>query len=115
MLSVASLAQTTHQSFVPIKNNKAGYESKTANLAGRWKGTFHVKERLDVPFLFEVTGKSGNQKIYFINGEERFYGGKLTQLNDSIHILLDQFDNELVLKAFANTLTGFFAATRWNR
>lgn len=106
LLSTAVFAQTSHHSFDNIKNNKTASADKSVNLTGRWKGTFHVKEGLNVPFLFEITGKSPNERIYFINAEEHFYGGKLITSNDSIHIPLDQFDNELVLKAAGNTLTG---------
>jgi len=107
LLSAAAFAQTSHQSFNNIKNNKPESAGRTGNLTGRWKGTFHVKEGLDVPFLFEITGNTSTPNIYFINATEHFYGGKIVQSNDSIHIPLDQFDNELVLKASSNTLTGF--------
>lgn len=99
LLPVVIFSQTARQSF----NHSAGNK----NLTGQWRGVFHVKEGLDVPFQFEITGNNNNQKIYFINAEEHFYGGTLTPLSDSIYIPLDQFDNELVLKASDKTLTGF--------
>jgi peroxiredoxin len=107
LLSAAAFAQAANRPFNNIKNSKSESAAKVGNLAGRWKGIFHVKEGLDVPFLFEITGNSPNEKIYFINAEEHFYGGKLVPSNDSIHVPLDQFDNELVLKSSGSTLTGF--------
>lgn len=98
LLSLAGLSQTAHQSF--------RYKSVSKNLLGKWRGVFHVKEGLDVPFQFEITGNGVDQKIYFINGEERFYGGKLSETDDSIYIPLDQFDNELRLKPTEKKLTG---------
>lgn len=100
------VAQTAHQPFKSIKNNNSGAPKNAVNLAGRWKGVFHVREGLDVPFLFDITGHPSNQKIYFINAEEHFYGGELSFVNDSVHIPLNQFDNELVLKFSGSTLNG---------
>ena len=101
------LAQTSHQPFSSLKNNTTTSPARTASLAGRWKGVFHVAGGVEVPFLFDITGNSAYQKMYFINAEEHFFGGQLAYSNDSIHIPLDQFDNELILKNAGDTLTGF--------
>jgi peroxiredoxin len=75
---------------------------------GKWRGTFRIKDDIDVPFIFEISGNSPeNTKIYFINVEEKFDGGKLKLLtNDSLFISLDEFDNELAFKIENNSLTG---------
>jgi peroxiredoxin len=92
-------------------NNSA--ENKMANPTdfspyGKWRGTFRLKDDVEVPFIFEITGNAAeNAKVYFINGEERFDGGKLKLLtNDSLFISLDEFDNELTFKIENNSLTG---------
>jgi peroxiredoxin len=74
---------------------------------GKWRGTFRIKDDIEVPFIFEITGNTAeNTKVYFINAEERFDGGKLRQTKDSLFILADQFDNELAFKIENNSLTG---------
>ncbi len=81
---------------------------KTDGIFGKWWGVFHVKDSLKIPFLFEITGtNTQNAKIYFINGEEHFYGGRLSFINDSIFIPIDQFDNLIVFKREGNIVTGF--------
>lgn len=96
-----------------LQGSKAGshYHSSghPAALIGRWRGEFHVKDSLDIPFVFEITGSREKQtKLYFINAEERFYGGTLKPGdNDSLHVLLDQFDNELVFAYRGNELHGY--------
>jgi peroxiredoxin len=78
------------------------------SILGKWRGVFHIKDSLDIPFLFEITGNDSlNASIYFINAEEHFYGGKLSFVNDSIYIPLDQFDNIIVFKRDNNILSGF--------
>lgn len=62
---------------------------------GTWRGIAKVKEGLDIPFNFEISEKSGQQKLYFRNAEERFEGGLVKQTADSLFVKLDQFDNEL--------------------
>jgi peroxiredoxin len=75
---------------------------------GKWRGVFHVKDSLEVPFIFEITGSDAqNAKVYFVNAEEHFYGGKLTFEGDSIFIPIDQFDNILVFKKDGKKLNGF--------
>jgi thiol-disulfide isomerase/thioredoxin len=74
---------------------------------GKWRGVFSVKQDLDIPFLFDITGNSTQDAvIYFLNAEERFRSGKITQMDDSLFITLDPFDNELAFKTDENVLTG---------
>ena len=76
---------------------------------GRWRGVFHQPNGTDVPFNFEVRGKSApDAKIYLLNGEERFETGQPTQRADSLIIPFDQFDTELAFKIGNKQLTGFF-------
>ncbi len=74
---------------------------------GKWRGVFQVKPGLEVPFNFEVTGKSINDaKVYFINAEEKFEAGPVKISGDSLFIPIDQFDNELAFKIDGNKLNG---------
>jgi peroxiredoxin len=74
---------------------------------GKWRGAFQLKDGLESPFLFDIIGNNPESaKVYFINGEERFEGGKLKLTNDSLFISADQFDNELAFKIDNNSLAG---------
>jgi len=74
---------------------------------GKWRGVFLIREGVEVPFNFEIQGKSiKDAKVYFLNAAEKFDGGRLTSRNDSLFISLDQFDNELAFRIEDNTLEG---------
>lgn len=74
---------------------------------GKWRGVFRLKDGAEAPFVFDITGRSTeNAKVWFINAEERFEGGKIKLSKDSLFILADQFDNELAFKIENNSLTG---------
>ncbi|KRT14471.1 hypothetical protein ASU31_19460 [Pedobacter ginsenosidimutans] len=73
---------------------------------GSWRGIAKVKEGLEIPFNFEISEKSGQQKLYFRNAEESFEGGLVKQTTDSLFVKLDQFDNELAFAIDGDQLTG---------
>jgi peroxiredoxin len=73
---------------------------------GNWRGIAKVKEGLEIPFNFEISEKSGQQKLYFRNAEESFEGGLVKQTADSLFIKLDQFDNELAFAIEGDQLSG---------
>jgi thiol-disulfide isomerase/thioredoxin len=74
---------------------------------GKWRGVFLLKDGFESPFLFDITGSGPeNAKVYFVNAEERFEGGKLKLSKDSLFISTDQFDNELAFKIENNLLAG---------
>ncbi|RKR80433.1 peroxiredoxin [Mucilaginibacter gracilis] len=74
---------------------------------GKWRGVFHQPNDTDVPFNFEVKGKSAaTAKIYLLNGGERFETGGITQKGDSLFVAFDQFDNEFALKIGDKKLDG---------
>jgi len=76
---------------------------------GRWRGVFHQPNGADVPFNFEVRGKSApDAKIYLLNAEERFETSQPIQKADSLIIPFDQFDTELAFKIRDKQLTGVF-------
>ncbi|MES2277866.1 MAG: TlpA disulfide reductase family protein [Bacteroidota bacterium] len=76
---------------------------------GKWRGVFHQANGTEVPFNFEVKGKSSaTAKVFLLNGEERFEAGAITQKGDSLFVPFDQFDNELALKIGDKQLTGVF-------
>jgi peroxiredoxin len=75
---------------------------------GNWRGVFTLKPGLEVPFNFEISkDKTEQLQLDFLNAEERFSGGTITQDGDSVFVKLDQFDNELALKVEGDSLTGF--------
>jgi peroxiredoxin len=73
---------------------------------GNWRGVAKVKEGLEIPFNFEISEKSGQQKLYFRNAEESFEGGLVKQTADSLFVKLDQFDNELAFAIEGDQLSG---------
>jgi len=76
---------------------------------GKWRGVFHQPNGVDVPFNFEVRGKSApDAKIYLLNAEERFETSQPIQKADSLIIPFDQFDSELAFKTGDKQLTGVF-------
>ncbi|SES02799.1 Peroxiredoxin [Pedobacter rhizosphaerae] len=75
---------------------------------GLWRASFEIKPGTEVPINFEIgSKKNGGLGITFINAEERFDGGNVTQSADSVIAKLDQFDNELALKVQGDSLVGF--------
>jgi len=94
LLFAVSLAAATvqAQSFIP---------------EGSWRGVFHLPNGTEVPFNFEVKGKTAQTaKVYLVNGDEHFETGQPTQKDDSLFIPFDQFDNELALKIGDKQLSG---------
>ncbi|MHA4845893.1 peroxiredoxin family protein [Flavitalea antarctica] len=74
---------------------------------GKWRGEFEIRPGLKVPFIFEFAkGKNNKPSVYFLNGDEKFEGGTVKQVNDSVIVSLDQFDNELALKLAGDKLSG---------
>lgn len=96
-------------SFLSIIFSIAGLNSfaQTAIPEGKWRGVFHNPNGTEVPFNFEVQGKSApTAKVYLLNGPERFATSGVTQKGDSLFIAFDQFDNELALKIGDKKLSG---------
>jgi peroxiredoxin len=74
---------------------------------GDWRGEFAINASTKVPFNFEIkSAGKGEPKIYFLNADERFEGGIVTQTKDSVIIKLDQFENELAFRIIGNALEG---------
>ncbi|MFN5422166.1 MAG: TlpA disulfide reductase family protein [bacterium] len=72
-------------------------------ILGRWRGVFKLRENVDVPFIFEVRKKVGNELgVFFINGKEQFDGGVVEIKGDSVFVRIDQFENMLALKLEGN-------------
>ncbi|MDQ0638935.1 peroxiredoxin [Pedobacter sp. W3I1] len=105
-----SITFTYAQEHVALANNQAaklqGKKQKAFVALGNWRGIAKVKEGLEIPFNFEISEKSGQQKLYFRNAEERFEGGLVKQTSDSLFVKLDQFDNELAFAIDGDQLTG---------
>ncbi|MDB5149304.1 MAG: hypothetical protein JWQ57_3324 [Mucilaginibacter sp.] len=74
---------------------------------GPWRGVFHQPNGTEVPFNFEVKGKTAaTAKIFLVNGPERFAASGISQKGDSLFIAFDQFDNELALQTGDKKLSG---------
>ena len=74
---------------------------------GNWRGVFTIRPSVEVPFNFEIDlAKNGKPAAFFLNSDERFEAGAVTQLGDSLFIALDQFDNELAFRVDQGRLTG---------
>ena len=56
---------------------------------GKWRGVFILPGN-EIPFLFEVEGKSAaNSSVFLINGNDRFELKKIIYDNDSVMIPVD--------------------------
>ncbi|WP_184549457.1 peroxiredoxin family protein [Mucilaginibacter sp. FT3.2] len=74
---------------------------------GPWRGVFHQANGTEVPFNFEVKGKTAaTAKLYLVNGPERFVASGITTKGDSLFVAFDQFDNELALQVNDKKLSG---------
>lgn len=74
---------------------------------GLWRGVFHQSNGTDVPFNFEIKGKTAaSAKVFLINGPEHFAASGVSQKGDSLFIAFDQFDNELALQIGDKKLSG---------
>jgi len=75
---------------------------------GKWRGVFILPGN-EIPFLFEVEGKSAaNSSVFLINGNDRFELKKIIYDNDSVMIPVDLYDTALKGKLTKNTFEGRF-------
>ena len=73
---------------------------------GVWRGVFKAGES-EIPFLFEVKGKTAdNTSVYLINGEDRFQVKNIVYKSDSVFIPFDLYDAVLKCKIDGMTLQG---------
>ncbi len=63
-----------------------------------------MRDTIEVPFNFEIDTQG---KLFFLNGAERFEAGTLQIQGGSVWVPLDQFDNQLTLRARKNHLEGY--------
>lgn len=65
---------------------------------GIWRGAFPLYNGEEIPFNFSVQEDStGEISVYFLNGNESYFGGKLVKVKDSIQVWINQFDRIMVL------------------
>jgi len=82
---------------------------------GLWRGAFILPDN-EIPFVFEVKGKSADSTtVFLINGEDRFKTNKVTYRNDSVSIAIDLYDVVLTGKLTGNTFDGNYIKTALNR
>ena len=73
---------------------------------GLWRGAF-VLPGNEIPFVFEVKGKSADStSVYLINGSDRFELKNIIYSNDSVSILIDLYASVLKGKLTKNTFEG---------
>jgi peroxiredoxin len=108
-LSILGLPGFVNSSYAETGNPVLSEQKEIQPLPieGKWRGEFEIRPGLKVPFVFEFAKGSNNKRaIYFLNGDERFEGGSVKQVNDSVIVSLDQFGNEFALKLVGDELTG---------
>lgn len=82
-------------------------DNSNFSATGKWRGVFTFADGSEVPFTFDVKNTAdGKQKVYLLNGDERFESGTIKQVGDSLFIPLEPFDNELAFGIKNNTLAG---------
>jgi len=73
---------------------------------GLWRGVFTV-EKNEIPFVFEVKGKSADStSVFLINGTDRFELRNIKYSNDSVTIPIDLYSSVLKGKLTGNTFAG---------
>ena len=73
---------------------------------GLWRGVFTV-EKNEIPFVFEVKGKSADStSVFLINGTDRFELRNIKYSNDSVTIPIDLYSSVLKGKLTENTFAG---------
>ncbi len=90
--------------------SKIGFSQQSLELIGQWRGSFPLSNGNEIPFSFEIN-KSGkiDTTLYFINGSEKYIGGKVFRKKDTVYVDLEQFDNELALGINKDqSLTGYW-------
>lgn len=94
-----------------VKLRKSGKASlPKEGPAGKWRGSFTVQDGQEVPFNFEIaSNETGAQRVYFLNGDERFDGGSVITKNDTLLLSLEPFEKELYL---TQTTTGWEGALK---
>jgi peroxiredoxin len=106
ILLLSGFVDTNHNLTVQAEEIKVDYTPVPA-IEGKWRGEFEIRPGIKVPFIFEFAKGSNNKRsIYFLNGDEKFEGGSVTQANDSVIVSLDQFGNEFALKLAGDVLSG---------
>lgn len=72
-----------------------GSSQKNLDLIGKWRGSFPLNNGKEIPFNFEIVVGKKDTTLFFINGSDKYNGGKVFLKKDSIYISLDQFDTEM--------------------
>jgi peroxiredoxin len=91
--------------FVLFGLTSFGQDSKSLK-EGIWRGVFKAGEN-EIPFLFEVKGKSADDtSIFLINGDDRFQVKNIAYRNDSVFIPFDLYDSVLKCKIEGSGLQG---------
>lgn len=93
---------------VVLKKATVPYNNRAQDfLTGKiWRGYFTIAGD-EVPFNFEfVPAGTDKYSVFFLNGDERFDGGLASFTGDSLVVLLNQFENEIVFSVEQDALTG---------
>lgn len=67
---------------------------------GMWRGVLKLNDSTDLPFNFEVKGKT----MQIINADERIVADEITLTNDSVFIRMPFFDSEFKCKLTGDSL-----------
>ena len=68
--------------------------AKSGLKEGMWRGVLKLNDSTDLPFNFEVKGKT----MQIINADERIIADEITFTNDSVFIRMPFFDSEFKCK-----------------
>lgn len=74
------------------------HAQQSINPVGIWRGSFPLYNGEEIPFNFLVkTDSVGKWEVHFLNGTETYYAGPMTQVKDSLQILINQFDRVMTI------------------
>lgn len=87
-----------------------GFAQKQLELLGQWRGSFPLNGGNEIPFNFEIVVSGKNDtSLFFVNGTDKYNGGKVFTKKDSIYISLDQFDTEMAFAIVNNqSVSGYW-------
>jgi hypothetical protein len=74
---------------------------------GSWQGVAHYANGKDVPFRFEIEGKTNaTGKICLLNGKHEVESGKISRQGDSLFVSFGKPGSRLALKIEGKQLSG---------
>lgn len=73
-----------------------------------WLGSLMNKHAASINFNFQIIDSLNKQFIYIYNANEKLVVDEIKAKADSVHIVMPFFDSEFMLKAYQDSLVGYY-------